>query len=292
MPTQTDVLPYGTTLVRHYGSDLVAECGELDFYHKLMNELADSPIAYYSYTSGGVWRNKFFEKVTIHVYGGTEVGSGPWGPGSFCGDYGSGTSQIHTDFIEYRSGNIYRYPAMFSHEFGHAYHNWCQVYSDPVLKRVWVPFWERQVSLTHVTFNPDAYPWDQPWGPGSRDEDRFEQFANAWRYAFGFNGSLGLASGQGTRGSSGPGTPDNVVPGFEDPGDHPEWIKQLRLLPELAAYIQAHGITSALLWIGGEDGHWHFRNRLGETIRQYDFYDWRRLEGAAFAPIYPNYNRF
>lgn len=286
--TRRDVLKAGTVLVRHYDDafDLDRQCcGALSYYQAVEDQILHGALSYYG--------RKFTEKVEINVYAPLLEGTPAW-PAGFggadCADLGGGRSRIRIRWFDPAAFGGYKLPAALSHEIGHAYHNWTRCFHGTPYAGTFGVFFERLVSSDGSAFDPSRKPWIEPWGPGSRTEDKFEQFANAFRCFFGV-----LA----TRGVSGSGTTDPVVPGFKDPAAHPEWGAMLRLLPELTAYWDAYGLRDGTLrWEGGADGAWVFQNAAGDWIRQSDYYAWQRWgwSWAAWAnawnAFYPTYNRF
>lgn len=283
--TKRDVLTRGTVLVRHYDSDYDLDrqcCGPLSYYQAVEDQMASGALLYYDRASG---RNKFFEKVELNIYAPLLQGTPAW-PSGFggadCLNLGNGQSRVRITWFDPASSGSYKLPAAISHEFGHAFHNWTRCFEGTAYAAQFSAFFERLVSSNHTTFSATAKPWDQPLGAGSRDEDRFEQFANAWRYFFGVLCTRGV-SGQ---------EPEKVLPGFEDPAAHPEWGKQLRTLPELTAFWDRYGLKEpSLSWQGGADGFWQFQRSDGTYIAQTDFNTWFRWDGTLWAQFWPSYDR-
>jgi hypothetical protein len=284
--TITNTFPSGLKLVRHYDSHEVGsysidtQCGTVSYYSAMVDQLIYQSLEYYNKPDG---KNKFLEKVELHVYSFFIPNMPNSTAQAYCIDLGNYRSRIDIRFYDTPSFGSYKMLAAVSHEMGHAYHNWIRCFSHANINGEFSQFWEKQVSSNHTVWNPNMKPWDQPWGTGSRDEDKFEQFANAFRY---FKGVLA------TRGVSGAGTTDPVVPGFEDPAAHAEWGKQLKILPETCAFWETYGLKPAsLVWYGGTTGYWQFQQSDGTWIAQTDYNTWFKWQNNAWVQYWPTYNR-
>jgi hypothetical protein len=249
--TQTLPLPYGATLVFHFDDSYpqIEQVGTLDYYQAIVNQLVYQSLEYYS--QGAV--NLFLKHVTLHVYadfipyvdapGGTDALTA----GFWTYDDGAGNSHINAHWLDVnQASNAYRFPASLSHEFGHAYHNWCGWRRDPNWGAVIAAFWTSEV------VGNQSFP--AGW-------NLFEAWANAYRCL------KGVAC---TRGISGPtlnGGTDPCPAPMQDPNNHPEWRKQFDLLPELCGYMARYGCTTgSLAWSGGTNGSWTFTDLAGNNV--------------------------
>lgn len=273
---QVNTLNAGLTLVRHYDPDydLEQQCGSLSYYQALEDQLLYGPLSYFNQSDGN---NKFMLRFQLHVFhGGMQLPIPPHPAYCFEPVGDSGTSEIHIRYL----ADQYAFPAAISHEVGHAHHNWCKVFSMAGLSAEFSRFWEQQVAVNGTRYDPTVYPWKQANG---QVETPYEQYANAYRF---FQGTLS------TRGSSGSGSPDPVLPGFRDPAANPHWGKQLKILPELAAFVASHGImANTLSWQGGEYGYWQFRRQDGVWVAQTDYYVWYEWKNSSWSRYYPAYVR-
>lgn len=268
-------LPYGVVLIRHYDDQkgsVDSQCGPVHWYESFVRELIDYSIRYYNQPDG---TNKFARKVTLNAYGTytpypTDTtqffGGNTLTEAMCCYPTGNGTSRIDARWLG-TENVVYRMPACLSHEFGHAYHNWCQFFDGGPMAEI-LAYWKRTVG-----------------------EPATELFANAFRV---------LKGTSQTRGVSGPGSREPLPEGIADPKDHPEWMKQMDLLPELCAYAQAHGCKS-LSWQGGVDGYWQLQRNDGTWMKQEGPYKWFRWNctwswvtwswSCAWVADFPDYNR-
>lgn len=265
--TQT-TFPNGLNVYRHYdsaqSSNVDTQCGDLTLWLSYCNQLAHDSFEYYNQIDG---TNKFFRCVNIHVYS-TSLPF-PNAQTALALTYSRGTTgqlpAYHSDItIQYFDPkvNAYRFPAALSHEMGHAFHNWVGLYgADNTGEQEVDICWERMISINQkqYTGNETHLPWtlDKPW----------EQFANTFRCIFGTY----LDPGH-TRGSSGPGTPDPVIAGFNDPKAEASWKKAIQLLPETCAMIKNYGVASGTMaW---KDAYWYFQTKQGVWVYQDDYYSW------------------
>lgn len=302
-------LPAGMRLVRYYDPDFAwtvdQQCHPRSYYAALEQQsivplyrdqatgLMLGGLGYYTLGNG---YNKLTGSVELHVLSPVLKGTPAW-PSDFGGAdalaLGGGRTRIRLDALDLnREGH--RMASAFSHEMGHALHNWAEVYGGydiPGFSADFRALWERAVSLNRSTYDPNLKPWRDPWDKGERPETGAEQFANASRLFFGV---------EVTRGSSGPANltpphPDPVVPGFADPKANGAWGKMLRLLPELAAYVKANGYRPGTLrWDPGahsEAGAWELFNGRGEHIRQEDYWRYFHRTPAGLVAIWPQYTR-
>lgn len=287
--TQRDALPFGVTLVRHYDTDFdleLQQCGRLTWWTQAVVQLRDSFWEYYDRPDG---RNKFLEKIELHVYAPLLRGTPNW-PSGFggadCTNLGGGYSRIRLEWFDPSSNGDYKLAAALSHEVGHAFHNWTSCLEGAPWSPVFFDWYARQVTVDGVSYDPNAKPWREP-RPGYRTENPFEQMANNGRFFFG----TGFPPA-GPRGVSGPGTAEEPLPGFVDPMTRPEWGRQLQLLPELAAYWDRYGLRGGLEWRGGTTGHFVFMNGAGRWVMQTDYYRYFEHDGYAWRQIWPSYSRY
>lgn len=273
----------GLILNRFYddlGGSVDVQCRSLTWWNQVFKEM-ESGLEYYWFGSS----HKFFSKVKINIYSPDVEFPDKSYAEAYCHDRGNCTSEIF--MINFKEES--KVKGAISHEMGHAYHNWCEVFSHSVISAEFSPFWERQFSANDSTFHPDMKPWDDPWGCSCRDENALEQFANAWRCYFGTNSE---------RGSSGAGTDDPVVPGFEDPKSNQQWCTMMKLLPETCAMIKNYGIKpGSLMWPYGTYGGFVFTTTKYPTKTVCHWFDnnnmavWYEVINGAWVRWYPSYNR-
>lgn len=281
---QVEVLPGGLWLTRVYDANsrdsIDTQCGSLDYHKKLFSQI-QRQVAYYNSPDG---TNKFLKQVGVAVYS-PRVPFPSTTDKAHCKERnGLGPSDINI----VKFSDAYQFEGALSHEMGHAYHNWTLCFTGTPYKHgqygpIFSEFFERQLTLNGSTWSKDGKPWRQPWAPAAgRDENKQEQFANVFRYFLGTDA---------TRGKSGPGTRDPVVPGFKDPAANQHWGKQLRLLPELTGYWDSYGVQNRTLsWEGGADGYWQFKNAAGQTMIHKNYYEWYEVVGGRWQRVSPRYN--
>lgn len=173
MLTQTTNLRWGTTLVQHYAdNESPDKAGSVSFYQALEDQLRDQSMEYYDY--GG--KNKFFTKVTLNVYSKAADVDNPYPDhGAVTVNIGDGTSIIYSRFWDPADGyDSYSMPAIISHEFGHAYHNWCRLYYVQPIMQVWSPYFENLITNPDVRYQDGVSPW-------GHDQKPWERFADAFR---------------------------------------------------------------------------------------------------------------
>jgi hypothetical protein len=280
---QVTVMPGGLWLTRVYDANskvsIDAQCGSLDYYKQLFAQI-QRQVSYYNSPDG---TNKFFKRVGVTVYApGVPFPSST--DEAHCQER-NGLGDSNIDIVKFP--DVYKFEGALSHEMGHAYHNWTLCFTGTTPRygsygAIFTPFFERQISENGSTWSATGKPWYQPWGPGKgRDENKLEQFANVFRYFMGADV---------TRGQSGPGTKDPVVPGFKDPAKNPHWGKQLRLLPELTGYWNSYGIQNGTLsWQDGADGYWQFKNAAGQLMVQKNYYEWYEVVAGRWQRVSPRY---
>jgi hypothetical protein len=246
------------TLVRYFKQYADQECGRVVFYSRFVLELTQGSLEHYDQPDG---TNKFLSSVTLHVYGpdvpypehvANFLGDAlSWGFAAFVA--GPDKSEIHIRYMGLDPRNLmYRYPASISHEFGHAYHNWCGWYQDATWGEEFKKFFARQ-------FCPSGtYP--DGWSV-------YEAFANAWRCLKGSKVTRGV-SGTANQGS------DLTPPEIVDPAGAP-WRKQFDILPETCAYTATFGIEPGTLeWRGDATGWWQFKNKQGRFVAHVSYNTW------------------
>jgi hypothetical protein len=265
--TVTDPLPYGLVLVRHYDDQadygVDTQCGIVGWYADFIHQLVQNSLEYYNQPDG---TNKFLKSTVLHVYAqgvpyeaaATNFFNGNATTQSFCCIPGDpGTSHINVRYL----GNdalSYRFPASVSHEFGHAHHFWS---GWP-----WDSAWGREVKAFLTRSLADSYP--AGWNV-------FEAYANAYRCL------KGSACTRGVSGAMNNGS-DQVPAGMHDPNSHPEWLKQMNLLPELCSFAAVHGLVpGSLIWyaVGPQDGglangYFQLQQGDGVYVRQDGPYQW------------------
>lgn len=274
----------GVQLVRHFNNEynVDQQCGPASYYQAIEDQLVYQALEYYFVryaNSSDVAYHKFLRRVTWHVYSWlVPMPRADWE--CYCEPPAAdGEIHIHTRYYDPTTSDAGRLPGALSHETGHAFHFWAGLYAGKAALAEVERTWERMASTYRVTYDPNVYPWRQH----DRLETPMEALANAYRYFF---GTLS------TRGSSGPGTRDPVLPGFADPGLHPEWRKAIQILPELCGFILAHGVRpGTLAWVGGTNGWWEFRRGTdGRLIAHFGYYDWFHRDDTgpwiAFQPKY------
>jgi hypothetical protein len=289
--TTIDRLPGGLTLVRHYdpgAGSVDAQCGSLAEWQGYAAQLGQDSLEYYARPDG---THKFWEKVEINTYSRFLPFPNAQLALALTYSLGGGKSRIDIQYFD-PAANPYRFPAALSHEMGHAFHNWCGLYgADNAGLGDVAAMWERLVSTNASAYDASKEPW-------SRDPG-WEQFANAYRFLFGTSQAPGA-----TRGSSGPGTPDGVVQGFEDPKGHPDWRKMFQWLPELCAFIRTYGCApGSLQWYGNwcfffqtareanglPAGTWVFQDYYYTIAGRTD--GWHKRVGASWQQFAPTYSR-
>lgn len=280
----TNTLYNGLTLNRFYDDlkgSVDTQCRSLSWWNQVFKEM-EFGLEYYWFGTS----HKFFSKLKgVNIYSLEVSFPNPEIAEAYCYDRGNCTSEIFMK--NFKEEN--RVKGAISHEMGHAYHNWCEVFSHASVFAEFSPFWERQFSANDSTFNADAKPWDDPWNCNCRDENVLEQFANAWRCYFGTNSE---------RGSSGAGTDDPVVPGFEDPKLNQQWCTMMKLLPETCAMIKSYGIRKgSLQWPYGTYGGFVFTTNelIPRTVCHWfdnsNMAVWYEVKNNAWVRWYPSYNR-
>jgi hypothetical protein len=242
----------GLSIVRHFDDQAGpadAQCGspaEIDGY---LQQIATNSHEYYNQPDGS---NKFYRAIErIDLYSSARKPDGSWvvpdpdalpTAEALTFPLGGGRSRISMRYYDAQTFGGYKFPAALSHEFGHAYHNWAGFYMDDAAGACQevARWWEKAVNQARAPYAPGQTPW-------TRDMP-YEQFANAYRYLFGT-----FQAPAATRGSSGPGTPDPVIAGFEDPAAHPDWRRAFQFLPELCAFVESYGaVTDSLAWHGDQ----------------------------------------
>ena len=293
----TNTVYGGLTLHRHYDDLTVAygtidsQCGSLAQWDDWLRKITVG-LEYYNFGC----THKMLSKTTIHVYcplqksvDGKLVDVVPF-------PYYNNTVDAYVYpreydrsemFIKYFNAvpgaNTYKWEGALSHEFGHVHHNWVRCFQGN-FSAEFSRFWQKQISINGSLFNKDLSPWKKS---GGGVEYPNEQYANAFRCY------LGLPS---TRGVSGPGTTDPVVEGFKDPKTNQAWCYQMKLLPETAAFVDAHGIKDGTLsWPWGDSGGWQFQAGDGwwyaHTFNETNLAQWFKYTNTGWVRVYPTYNR-
>jgi hypothetical protein len=247
-------------------------CGKLSLWNQIVREISTGSYEYYSPGDG---TNKFLKHITIECYSKAV----PYPDANIGGQVtyalGNGNSKITCPFSD---PNQYWFKAAMSHEFGHAYHNWIRmleggVYTD--VKR----WWDHEITIDKVSFDPNKYPWRQPDGSLQRSE---EQFANSFRILFGT---------VGTRGNL-----ELVPQGMCVTTLVQDLPKKFQRLPELCAMISNYGgiKPGTLKWV---NGGFMFQIPSGHWIWQQDYNIWQSNvqnvfgQWSGWKQFFPTYTR-
>jgi hypothetical protein len=278
----TTTFPNGLVLNRYYESDygpVDNQCGSIAQWTSWINQLGTNTYEYYNQPD---LTNKFTRRVTVNVYS-------KWLPFpnaniALALTYSDADYRSHIDiqYFDPQTYGGYKFPAALSHEWYHAYHNWMGLYGNQSQGcEELAHLWERLISSNHTTYDPNQAPWAVPDG---RHEGPWEQFANAGR----FFGGTTEAPGN-TRGSSGPGTPDGVIPGFEDPKNHPDWKLLFQWYPEACAMVKSYGIKAGSSSWGGN--YLMFQVPSGTWVYMDGYNSWHWWNGYSWQSWSPSYNR-
>jgi hypothetical protein len=253
--TRVDTLPGGVRLNRVYivGEDPEIACGKLSLWKQIITEISTNSYQYYNQPDGA---NKFLKHVDVFCYSQTVPYPDAAIGGQVTYALGNANSKIT---CPYSDPSQYWFKAAMSHEFGHAYHNWIRMFEGGVYADV-RRWWDHEITVNKVTFDPNVYPWKQANGV----QNDYEQFANTFRILFGTVGTRGVSNTNG----------EIVPPGFNDSNLIPDLKKKFLLLPELCGMIASYGgiKPNTLQWA---NGGFMFQIPSGHWIWQSDYNSWQ-----------------
>lgn len=281
MQCNTQVLASGLTLHRWYKVNVDSECRSLAYWNETDAGLRTSKFAKW-YQVGNY--NKFFSKVTVHVYGDqVPVPYAANGAQAYCYDRGQGRSEIHIRNFS----NTYQLEGALSHELGHAQHNYAECFGSSPFGLEFYAIWCRLVSKNGTVFNPEQAPWKKQDGGV---ENGYEQFAN---FARCYSGT------PATRGVSGNNT-DPVLEGFHDPKQKPQLEDLFIRLPEATAMIATYGFKPGSLAYNADSNFLWWQTAAGVYVGQTapnEWWQWGwswttwRWDWVRFPAGEPRYNR-
>jgi hypothetical protein len=279
--TKTDTIIGGVKLNRVYapGENPETVCGKLSLWNQIVAEISSNSLEYYWPSGVGVGQNKFLKHVEVFCYAQSVTYPEASIGGQVTYALGNANSKITLPFTD---PNQYWFKAALSHEFGHAYHNWVRMFEGGVYADV-RRWWDHEITVNKVTFDPNVYPWKQANGSVQND---YEQFANSFRILFGTAGTRGASTTNG----------EIVPPGFKDTNQIAGLKKRLQILPELCAMVASYGgIVPNTLQYGGDgfmfqipSGHWVWQNDYNVWS-----YNSKNILGqwVGWTQFYPSYTR-